>query len=70
MIKNKINRRIFIRNTALAATAMTLAGKTVFAVRQKLRRIYYPDGKALTCLIIFRHPNLRTRKLTGQPKMI
>src|ERR1035437_5533366 len=34
MSKNKINRRLFIKNTTLAATVLTLGVKTAFAASQ------------------------------------
>ena len=53
MSKNKINRRMFIRNTALAATAMTLAGKTVFAVRPETQKNLLPRWKGFNLLDYF-----------------
>jgi aryl-phospho-beta-D-glucosidase BglC (GH1 family) len=53
MSKNKINRRLFIRNTALAATAITLGGKNAFALNQSSSKNLLPRWKGFNLLDYF-----------------
>lgn len=53
MNKNKINRRLFIRNTTLAATALTLGGKAAFAVSPSATKNLLPRWKGFNLLDYF-----------------
>ena len=50
---NKINRRLFIRNTTLAATAITLGGKAVFASGSASPKNLLPRWKGFNLLDYF-----------------
>ncbi len=50
---NKINRRRFIRNTTLAATAITLGGKTAFASGSPSQKNLLPRWKGFNLLDYF-----------------
>ena len=53
MNKNKINRRLFIRNTTLAATALTLGGKSAFAESTSASKNLLPRWKGFNLLDYF-----------------
>jgi len=53
MEKNKINRRLFIKNTTLAATALTLAGNTAFAAKLSPPKNKLPRWKGFNLLDYF-----------------
>jgi len=53
MSTNKINRRLFIRNTTIAATALTLAGKTAFAAKSPISKNLLPRWKGFNLLDYF-----------------
>lgn len=53
MNKNKINRRLFIRNTALAATALTLGSKSAFAMNVSPGKNILPRWKGFNLLDYF-----------------
>jgi len=53
MSTNKFNRRLFIRNTALAATALTISGKTVFASKSSISKNFLPRWKGFNLLDYF-----------------
>ena len=53
MSTNKINRRLFIRNTTLAVTALTLAGKTTFAANFPTSKNLLPRWKGFNLLDYF-----------------
>jgi aryl-phospho-beta-D-glucosidase BglC (GH1 family) len=53
MNKNKINRRLFIRNTALAATALTLGSKSAFAMNVSSGKNILPRWKGFNLLDYF-----------------
>ena len=48
-----MNRRLFIRNTTLAATALTLAGKTAFAAGRSSSKNLLPRWKGFNLLDYF-----------------
>src|SRR5664279_4775309 len=50
---NKINRRLFIRNTTLAATAITLGGKAAFASGSASPKNLLPRWKGFNILDYF-----------------
>jgi endoglucanase len=53
MSKNKMNRRLFIRNTTLAATALTIAGKTAIAAGLSSSKNKLPRWKGFNLLDYF-----------------
>jgi endoglucanase len=53
MGKNKINRRVFIKNTALSATALTLTGKIAFAGKLTPPKNILPRWKGFNLLDYF-----------------
>jgi endoglucanase len=53
MNDHKINRRLFIRNTALAATALTLAGNKVLAANASSKENMLPRWKGFNLLDYF-----------------
>jgi aryl-phospho-beta-D-glucosidase BglC (GH1 family) len=53
MNKNKINRRLFIRNTALAATALTLGSKSAFSMNVSSGKNILPRWKGFNLLDYF-----------------
>ena len=53
MSHNKINRRLFIRNTALAATALTLTGERAFSATPSLNKNMLPRWKGFNLLDYF-----------------
>jgi aryl-phospho-beta-D-glucosidase BglC (GH1 family) len=53
MNKNKINRRLFIRNTTLAATALTLGAKSAFAMNVPPVKNILPRWKGFNLLDYF-----------------
>jgi endoglucanase len=53
MNKNKINRRLFIRNTTLAATALTLGAKSAFAMNVSPAKNILPRWKGFNLLDYF-----------------
>jgi aryl-phospho-beta-D-glucosidase BglC (GH1 family) len=65
MSKKKINRRLFIRNTALAATAITLGGKTAFALSQSSSKNLLPRWKGFNLLDYF-SPSQSTNNDSGR----
>src|ERR1035437_8373224 len=50
---NKINRRLFIKNTTIAATAITLAGKTALASGSASNKNLLPRWKGFNLLDYF-----------------
>jgi endoglucanase len=53
MNKNKINRRLFIRNTTLAATALTLGAKSAFSMNATPQKNVLPRWKGFNLLDYF-----------------
>jgi endoglucanase len=53
MSKNKINRRLFIKSTTLAATALTLGGKSAFAINPSPSKNLLPRWKGFNLLDYF-----------------
>ena len=53
MSKNKINRRLFIKNTAIAATVLTIGRKAVFAVGPPAQKNLLPRWKGFNLLDYF-----------------
>ena len=53
MIKNKINRRLFIRNTTLAATALTLGASSLLTVKSPVSKNLLPRWKGFNLLDYF-----------------
>src|SRR5665647_1497429 len=53
MNQHKINRRVFIKNTTLAATALTLKGSTAFSARPSPPKNLLPRWKGFNLLDYF-----------------
>jgi endoglucanase len=53
MEKHKINRRVFVKNTALAATALSLTGNTAFSARFTSPSNHLPRWKGFNLLDYF-----------------
>lgn len=53
MSNNKINRRLFIKSTTLAATALTMGGKSAFAVNPSRPKNLLPRWKGFNLLDYF-----------------
>ena len=53
MEKHKINRRVFIKNTTVAAAALTLAGSSAFAARPRISKNTLPRWKGFNLLDYF-----------------
>jgi endoglucanase len=54
---NKINRRLFIRNTTLAATALTLGAKSAFGTNIPPAKNILPRWKGFNLLDYFSPSN-------------
>ena len=53
MEKNEINRRVFIKNTGLAATAITVTGNTAFSTKRSVPKNALPRWKGFNLLDYF-----------------
>jgi len=69
MSKNKISRRLFIKNTALAATTLTIGGKAAFIARPSTPKNLLPRWKGFNLLDYFspsRPENMNANRSTEE----
>ncbi len=71
MKENKIDRRLFIKSTTLAATGLAIAGNSAFSAIPAASKVTNcRAGRALTFSIIFHPTNPANIIATGQQRMI